>query len=50
MHPGRLVGDEGPPDCHEPVTTGPTVEGTVVGWGLGGTVIAVGAKVMPPIP
>lgn len=29
--------------------TGSTVEGTVVGWGLGVTVKTVGAKVVPPM-
>jgi len=29
--------------------TGSTVEGTVVGWGLGVTVMTVGGKVLPPM-
>lgn len=46
------MGDRGVPDVHEGViefNAGSTVEGTVVGWGLGVTVIGVGAKVVPPM-
>lgn len=52
MQPFGAVGTGGDPDVHEGVlelSTGSVVDGTVVGWGLGVTVMGFGASVVPPM-